>query len=99
MKIITLDLRPVLSILGVFLTGLALTMLVPTSVDLLDNNNNWLGFMMSAAFTSFIGVTLILITRGKKENIEIKSTFLLVTLSWMILSIFSSLPFFFPKII
>ncbi len=97
MKIITLDLRPVLSILGVFLTGLALTMLVPTSVDLLDNNNNWLGFMMSAAFTSFIGVTLILITRGKKENIEIKSTFLLVTLSWMILSIFSSLPFFFSQ--
>ena len=97
MKIITLDLRPVLSILGVFLTGLALTMLVPTSVDLLDNNNNWLGFMMSAALTSFIGVTLILITRGKKEIIEIKSTFLLVTLSWIILSIFSSLPFFFSQ--
>ena len=97
MKIITLDLRPVLSILGVFLTGLALTMLVPTSMDLLDNNNNWLGFMMSAALTSFIGVTLILITRGKKEIIEIKSTFLLVTLSWMILSIFSSLPFFFSQ--
>ena len=94
MKIITLDLRPVLSILGVFLTGLAVTMLVPTFVDLLDNNNNWLGFMMSAALTSFIGVTLILITRGKKEIIEIKSTFLLVTLSWIILSIFSSLPFF-----
>ena len=94
MKIITLDLRPVLSILGVFLTGLAVTMLVPTFVDLLDNNNNWLGFMMSAAFTSFIGVTLILISRGKKEIIEIKSTFLLVTLSWIILSIFSSLPFF-----
>ncbi len=97
MKIITLDLRPVLSILGVFLTGLALTMLVPTSMDLLDNNNNWLGFMMSAALTSFIGVTLILITRGKKEIIEIKSTFLLVTLSWIILSIFSSLPFFFSQ--
>ena len=94
MKIITLDLRPVLSILGVFLTGLAVTMLVPTFVDLLDNNNNWLGFMMSAAFTGFIGVTLILISRGKKEIIEIKSTFLLVTLSWIILSIFSSLPFF-----
>ena len=97
MKIITLDLRPVLSILGIFLTGLALTMLVPTSMDLLDNNNNWLGFMMSAALTSFIGVTLILITRGKKEIIEIKSTFLLVTLSWIILSIFSSLPFFFSQ--
>ena len=97
MKIITLDLRPVLSILGVFLTGLALTMLVPTSMDLLDNNNNWLGFMMSAALTSFIGVTLILITRGKKEIIEIKSTFLLVTLSWIILSIFSSLPFLFSQ--
>tara|TARA_B100001146_G_scaffold147324_1_gene129481 strand:+ start:5342 stop:6799 length:1458 start_codon:yes stop_codon:yes gene_type:complete len=97
MKIITLDLRPVLSILGVFLTGLALTMLVPTSMDLLDNNNNWLGFMMSAALTSFIGVTLILITRGKKEIIEIKSTFLLVTFSWIILSIFSSLPFFFSQ--
>ena len=97
MKIITLDLRPVLSILGVFLTGLALTMLVPTFVDLLDNNNNWLGFMMSAALTSFIGVTLILITRGKKEIIEIKSTFLLVTLSWIILSIFSSLPFLFSQ--
>ena len=97
MKIITLDLRPVLSILGVFLTGLAVTMLVPTFVDLLDNNNNWLGFMMSAAFTSFIGVILILISRGKKEIIEIKSTFLLVTLSWIILSIFSSLPFFFSQ--
>ena len=93
MKLITINLRPVFSILGIFLTGLSVTMLIPPIVDLIYGNNEWSDFVFSALITAFVGLLLILVSRGGEKELTTKGAFLLVTLSWIVLSIFSSVPF------
>ena len=93
MNIATIDIRPVLSVLGFFLLGLSATMFVPAIVDLIYNNSGWDNFVISSIITSFVGLMFFLVSRGNKSELNTKSAFLLVTLSWIILSIFSSVPF------
>ena len=93
MKTASFIIQPIISVLGTFLLGLSFTMLIPGFLDLAENNINWAGFFVSSLFTFFIGISLILINRGADKKIEIKSAFILVILSWVILSIFASLPF------
>jgi len=93
MKTASFIIQPIISVLGTFLLGLSFTMLIPGFLDLAENNINWTGFFVSSLFTFFIGISLILINRGTNKKIEIKSAFILVILSWVILSIFASLPF------
>ena len=93
MKLITIDLRPIFSILGIFLAGLSVTMLLPPIVDLIYGNNGWSDFVFSALITAFVGLLLILVSRGGGKELTTKGAFLLVTLSWIVLSIFSSIPF------
>ena len=93
MKTASIIIQPIISVLGTFLLGLSFTMLIPGFLDLAENNLNWTGFFVSSLFTFFIGISLILINRGSNNKIEIKSAFILVVLSWLILSIFASIPF------
>ena len=93
MNIATIDIRPVLSVLGFFLLGLSVTMFVPAIVDLIYNNSGWDNFVISSIITSFVGLMFFLVSRGNKSELNTKSAFLLVTLSWIVLSIFSSVPF------
>ena len=69
MKLITIDLRPVFSILGIFLAGLSLTMLIPPIVDLIYGNNEWSDFVFSALITAFAGLLLILVSRGGEKEL------------------------------
>ena len=93
MNIATIDIRPVLSVLGFFLLGLSATMFVPVIVDLIYDNSGWDNFVISSIITSFVGLMFFLVSRGNKSELNTKSAFLLVTLSWIVLSIFSSVPF------
>ena len=93
MNIATIDIRPVLSVLGFFLLGLSATMFVPVIVDLIYDNSGWDNFVISSIITSFVGLMFFLVSRGNKSELNTKSAFLLVTLSWIVLSIFSSIPF------
>ena len=56
MNFITIDLRPVLSILGIFLVGLSVAMLIPAATDLIYGNLGWQDFLISAVITSFFGL-------------------------------------------
>ena len=93
MKTASFIIQPIISVLGKFLLGLSFTMLIPGFLDLAESNLNSTGFFVSSLFTFFIGISLILINRGGNNKIEIKGAFMLVVLSWLILSIFASLPF------
>lgn len=50
--------------LGWLLSVLGAAMLIPVAVDLADGNQDWTGFLASAVITGFIGVSLVLTTRG-----------------------------------
>jgi trk system potassium uptake protein TrkH len=90
-----LDFRPILFILGILLTTLSIAMVLPALVDVAAGNLDWQVFLASAGLTLFIGVSLILTTRGGEMRIGIREAFVLTTTSWLGLTVFAALPFVF----
>lgn len=92
------DLRPILHINGILLTGLAVLMLVPAMVDLAYDDSDWLVFWASSIATGFFGIAMILANRRPNMTLNVRQAFLLTTVSWVLLSVFAALPFRFAKI-
>lgn len=90
-----MDLRPVLYIIGMFLSMLSIAMLIPLSMDFLSNSSTWIGFAISSSLCGFCGVLFILGNKQNKIDMSGHQAFLLTALSWIFLCFFSSLPFFF----
>jgi len=90
-----LDFRPILFILGVLLTTLAIAMVLPALVDAASGNRDWQVFGASAGLTLFIGVSLILTMRGGQMKVGIREAFVLTTASWLCMTVFAALPFVF----
>lgn len=90
-----LDFRPILFILGILLTTLSIAMVLPALVDVAAGNLDWQVFLAAAGLTLFIGVSLILTTRGGDMQIGIREAFVLTTASWLGLTVFAALPFAF----
>ena len=90
-----IDYRPVLFVLGVLLTTLAVTMAVPVFADLAVGNPDWQVFLASAALTLFVGVSLMLAFHARGFVVTVHQTFILTTLSWIVLAAFAGLPFAF----
>ncbi|MBU93448.1 MAG: potassium transporter TrkH [Chloroflexi bacterium] len=72
-------------------------MLIPMTVDLIYKNNDWSIFMLSSFFTFFIGIVLYFSFKNKKNKINLSQAFILTVLSWIVIAIFSSLPFVFSS--
>ena len=88
-----LNLRPILFVLGWLLSVLGAAMLIPVAVDLADGNSDWTGFLAAAVITGFVGVSLVLTTRGVPLVLRRQQAFLLTTLAWVASAFFSALPF------
>lgn len=89
-----INFRPIMFAIGLMLAILSATMILPALIDLADDNSDWRAFFGAAVFTFFIGGLLVLMTYDDRVvNLAIKDTFLLTTLSWVILCGFAALPF------
>ena len=89
-----IDLRPVGYIIGLLVGVLGLTMLVPFAVDFLYGNPDAGNFALSAMITVVAGALMALATANASlKALTIQQTFLLTTLSWLVLPIFGALPF------
>jgi len=89
-----IDLRPVGYIIGLLVGVLGLTMLVPFAVDFLYGNPGAGNFALSAMITVVAGALMALATANASLSaLTIQQTFLLTTLSWLVLPIFGALPF------
>ncbi|MEM9469864.1 MAG: TrkH family potassium uptake protein [Pseudomonadota bacterium] len=88
-----MSIRPILYVIGIFLSILATSMVIPLLVDLAHGHEDWKVFLFSMVITGFCGGVLILINRTKKFQLNVKQTFLLTTLSWLSLCLFASIPF------
>lgn len=87
-------LGPTLLILGAILNILALFMLVPLALSVMDDSDNQLAFFMAATLTSITGIFFLLI--GRKSNLEYmqpRQVFLITTCCWTGVSLMSTLPF------
>lgn len=90
-----IDFRPIVFVLGLLLVALAVTMALPAAADLAAGHPDWRVFLASAAATLFTGVALALAFRTARFVFTVPQTFVLTTLSWVVLAAFAALPFAF----
>ncbi len=90
-----IDFRPVLFIIGILVSTLAVAMFVPAAVDLAAGNDEWQVFGAAAALTLFIGVMVMTTTRSKVRNLSLRQAFVLTTLSWIVMPAVAALPLVF----
>ena len=88
-----MDFRPILYILGIFLSIMALSMTAPMLIDLYWGNPDWKVFFLCIVITSFFGGSLILSNAHNNMDLSLRGAFMLMFLSWVGLSIFAALPF------
>lgn len=93
-----IDLRPVLFVVGVLLSVLALAMVVPALADLVVGHVDWQVFLASAAVTLFVGVSLMLTTRTGWRGLNIRQAFVMTTFAWFTIAVFAALPFAFSEL-
>ncbi|MEM7122814.1 MAG: TrkH family potassium uptake protein [Pseudomonadota bacterium] len=93
-----IDFRPILQVVGILLTTLALAMFVPALADLAADNPDWQVFLGAGFLTLFIGMGLFLTNRSGATGLTVRQAFLLTTLSWIILAAFAALPFTFAEL-
>ena len=93
-----MDFRPIFLVIGLLLATLALIMLIPAAVDFLAGNPDWEVFAISSGVTLFVGVAMALTSRAGVMNLSIRQAFLMTTLSWLTLTFFASLPFFYSQL-
>ncbi|MCH1931752.1 TrkH family potassium uptake protein [Shewanella sp. A25] len=88
-----LNFRPLLFILGLFLSMLTAFMLVPLLFAVF-NGEETVGAFMLSAFVSGITASLCLHNgQSKTINLNIRDMFLLTSLTWLIVSLFAAMPF------
>ncbi|MDP2832482.1 MAG: potassium transporter TrkG [Pseudomonadota bacterium] len=85
-------LAPVVSTLGLMLMLFSFTMLVPLAVAWLSDDGALLIYDKSIAITFASGLLLWLATRQVKRELAVRDGYLLVTLVWVVLPAFATLP-------
>lgn len=93
-----MNFKPVFFINGILLLILSGFMLFPVLIDLADNSPDWKVFASAQIVTAFIGFALIFTNMEKSFSLGLRQTFILVTLSWIFLTVFAALPFVFANI-
>ena len=89
------DARPIFYVIGLLVVALGGTMILPLFLDLWNGDANWRAFGLAALVTAIIGGAAALYGRGADRKLNIQQTFILTTGVWLVLPIFSALPFIF----
>jgi len=93
-----IDFRPILQVVGILLSTLAIAMFVPAMTDLVAGNTDWQVFLGAGFLTLFIGMSLFLTNRSGATGLTVRQAFLLTAISWIVLVAFAALPFTFAKL-
>ena len=93
-----IDYRPVFLVLGFMLIILGIGMILPILIDLFFGNSDWIAFAISSLITCFFGIAIVISTNTKIKNLNIRQAFLITVISWVILPLFSSMPFMLSKL-
>jgi len=89
-----IDLRPVIFAISLLSTAFGVYMLIPAFVDLYLGDGSAGTFFLSALITIVIGGASALATADASLiGLSIRQTFLLTTVSWLVLSMFGAIPF------
>ena len=91
-----INLKIIFFILGVLISVLSISMVVPLTLDYMYYNDLSV-FFPSFLISSFFGLSLILAFRNNDKKISVNDTIIITVLSLPVLCLFSSLPFFLDK--
>jgi trk system potassium uptake protein TrkH len=79
---------------GLLLVALGVAMLGPMIADLASGNSHWRAFAFSALITIIIGGLIALASSNAvTDALNIRQTFVLTTMVWVLLPLFGALPF------
>ena len=93
-----MDFRPVFFVCGVLLSILAVGMCFPAAADAIVGNPDWQVFTASAGVTMFAGAAMTLTCRVPRFKLNSRQAFVMTTVSWLMLTVFASLPFMFSEL-
>ncbi len=89
-----LDLRPVGFVIGYLVMALGATMLLPLGAEIIMGGRDAQTFVFSTIVTVMTGGLLVLACQSSNINrINIQQTFIVTTLSWLVLPFFGAIPF------
>ena len=89
------DFRPVMHIIGLLLAGMAGFMLLPALLELAKGGDGWRVFVESAFVTGLAGLLMAIATANAQgQSLTLKQSFLLTTLTWVVLPAFGALPLY-----
>ena len=88
-----LNFRPLLFILGIFLSTLTVFMFIPLLFALFYGEETVGAFMISSLVTATVATACMHQGKSKQLNLNIRDMFLLTSLTWLIVSIFAAMPF------
>ena len=77
------SLQPVAHIIGLFVTALGVTMLLPALVDWSAGHPDWQVFATASAVTVFCGAAMTLATAGPIQALSVHQGFLFTTGVWL----------------
>ncbi len=89
------NLRPILFVIGLVLSKLALFMYIPTLVAFLSGTDGFLEFGTSVLITHAVAFICVTVGRKKTFRLGVRDMFLITSLVWTISSVFAALPFVF----
>ncbi|ROV60522.1 TrkH family potassium uptake protein [Vibrio ponticus] len=87
--------RPVLFVIGLVLSKLALFMYVPTLVAFFSGTSGFIEFGQSVLITHLVAFFCLTIGRTATFKLSVRDMFLITSLVWTIASAFAALPFVF----
>ena len=91
-KIHTINLLVVAGILGALIIILGIALLLPMIVAIIYNEATWSSFLISSIASILLG-SLLYFGCGPNKELQIREGFLLVSLTWLVLSLIGALPF------
>jgi trk system potassium uptake protein TrkH len=87
-----IDFLVISGILGSFIFFLGFALLLPLVIDLIYQEDTWLSWLISAGIAFTLGGTLWYFFKPKNE-LRVREGFMVVSLTWLLLSLVGALPF------
>ena len=88
-----MNIRGILNIMGSLLMIIALAMVIPVLVGIYYHEKDAIAFIFTSGLTFLSGVLFKCINYDKKIGFQYKDGFVVVTMGWLIVSIFGGIPF------
>ncbi len=80
-------------VLGILLMLFSVTQLIPIPISLYDDDGQALPFFMAFLVTLVIGLLMWLPVRRVEQDLHLRDGFLVVAMSWLVLSVSGAIPF------